>query len=77
MLCYCRLVYMPMSYLYGKRFVGPITKLVKSLREELYNQPYDQINWNKARNTVAKVRLMIVVLLFHLIVQRGKTFSLI
>ncbi|GLT97446.1 hypothetical protein SLE2022_150110 [Rubroshorea leprosula] len=54
MLCYCRLVYMPMSYLYGKRYVGPITELVKQLREELYNEPYHLINWNKARNTVAK-----------------------
>ncbi|RDY06173.1 Lupeol synthase, partial [Mucuna pruriens] len=54
MLCYCRLVYMPMSYLYGKKFVGPITGLIRSLREEVYNEPYDQINWNKARNTVAK-----------------------
>lgn len=55
MLCYCRLVYMPMSYLYGKRFVGRITGLVRSLRQELYIQPYHQINWNKARNTCAKV----------------------
>ncbi|KAH7527805.1 hypothetical protein FEM48_Zijuj05G0005300 [Ziziphus jujuba var. spinosa] len=54
MLCYCRLVYMPMSYLYGKRFVGPITDLILSLRQELYTGPYDQINWNKGRNTVAK-----------------------
>ncbi|KAG6725894.1 hypothetical protein I3842_02G053100 [Carya illinoinensis] len=54
MLCYCRLVYMPMSYLYGKRFVGPITELIQSLRQELYNKPYHQINWNKAQNTVAK-----------------------
>ncbi|ESW24999.1 hypothetical protein PHAVU_004G178500 [Phaseolus vulgaris] len=54
MLSYCRLVYMPMSYLYGKRFVGPITALIRSLREELYNEPYEAINWNKARNTVAK-----------------------
>ncbi|KAG6673257.1 hypothetical protein I3842_16G101900 [Carya illinoinensis] len=54
MLCYCRLVYMPMSYLYGKRYVGPITELVKSIRRELYNEPYELINWNKARNTVAK-----------------------
>ncbi|GMI97478.1 cycloartenol synthase 1 [Hibiscus trionum] len=54
MLCYCRLVYMPMSYLYGKRFVGPITDLIKQLRQELYNQPYHEINWNAARNTVAK-----------------------
>ncbi|XVE78775.1 hypothetical protein DITRI_Ditri14bG0005000 [Diplodiscus trichospermus] len=54
MLCYCRLVYMPMSYLYGKRFVGPITELIKQLRQELYNQSYHEINWNTARNTIAK-----------------------
>ncbi|PON40447.1 Squalene cyclase [Trema orientale] len=54
MLCYCRLVYMPMSYLYGKRFVGPITELVQSLRQELHTKPYHLINWNKARNTFAK-----------------------
>ncbi|KAK6941196.1 Squalene cyclase, C-terminal [Dillenia turbinata] len=54
MLCYCRLVYMPMSYLYGKRFVGPITELVQSLRRELYLTPYHEINWNCARNTCAK-----------------------
>ena len=55
MLSYCRLVYMPMSYLYGKRFVGQITALVLSLRQELYTQPYHQIHWNQARNTFAKV----------------------
>ncbi|KAL9227139.1 hypothetical protein vseg_002871 [Gypsophila vaccaria] len=54
MLCYCRLVYMPMSYLYGKRFVGPITKLIKTLRKELYTEPYHRIDWNKARNACAK-----------------------
>ncbi|KAH6818429.1 cycloartenol synthase 1 [Perilla frutescens var. frutescens] len=54
MLCYCRLVYMPMSYLYGKRFVGPITGLIRTLRQEIYTEPYHEINWNKARNTCAK-----------------------
>ncbi|KAL3825525.1 hypothetical protein ACJIZ3_021554 [Penstemon smallii] len=54
MLCYCRLVYMPMSYLYGKKFVGPTTLLVRFLRQEIYNEPYCEINWNKARNTCAK-----------------------
>ncbi|KVI11869.1 Prenyltransferase/squalene oxidase [Cynara cardunculus var. scolymus] len=54
MLCYCRLVYMPMSYLYGKRYVGRITGLVQALRQELYTDPYHEINWNKARNTCAK-----------------------
>ncbi|KAI3974432.1 hypothetical protein MKX01_017925 [Papaver californicum] len=54
MWCYCRLVYMPMSYLYGKRFVGPITDLILSLREELHVQHYDEIQWNRTRHQCAK-----------------------
>ncbi|KAH7515218.1 hypothetical protein FEM48_Zijuj10G0003700 [Ziziphus jujuba var. spinosa] len=50
MWCYCRTVYMPSSYLYGKRFVGPITPLVLQLREELHTQPYHQVNWSRARH---------------------------
>ncbi|KAJ4844509.1 hypothetical protein Tsubulata_006351 [Turnera subulata] len=53
MWCYCRMVYMPMSYLYGKRFVGPITPLILQLREELYTQPYSTINWKKTRHMCA------------------------
>ncbi|KAL3736986.1 hypothetical protein ACJRO7_025851 [Eucalyptus globulus] len=54
MWCYCRMVYMPMSYLYGKKFVGPITPLVQQLREELHTQPYDTICWRKVRHLCAK-----------------------
>ncbi|XP_062078731.1 lupeol synthase-like isoform X2 [Humulus lupulus] len=54
MVALARLIYLPMSFLYGKRFVGPITELVQSLRQELYTESYHDINWNKARNTVAK-----------------------
>ncbi|XP_060669505.1 beta-amyrin synthase-like [Ziziphus jujuba] len=54
MWCYCRTVYMPSSYLYGKRFVGPITPLVLQLREELHTQPYHQVNWSRARHLCAK-----------------------
>lgn len=54
MWCHCRMVYLPMSYLYGKRFVGPITPTVLSLRRELYNVPYHEIDWNQARNECAK-----------------------
>ncbi|KAF5196265.1 Taraxerol synthase [Thalictrum thalictroides] len=54
MWCYCRLIYMPMSYLYGKRFVGPITNLILSLRKELHVQPFHEINWNKSRHVCAK-----------------------
>ncbi|GMH14346.1 hypothetical protein Nepgr_016187 [Nepenthes gracilis] len=52
--CYCRTVYIPMSYLYGKRFVGPITPLILQLRKELHIQPYDSIHWSKVRNLCAK-----------------------
>lgn len=54
MWCHCRMVYLPMSYLYGKRFVGPITPTVLSLRKELYTVPYHEIDWNQARNLCAK-----------------------
>ncbi|KAL2933173.1 Beta-amyrin synthase, partial [Bienertia sinuspersici] len=53
MWCYTRLVYMPMSYLYGKRFVAPITPLIKQLREELYDEPFEQIRWTKVRHLCA------------------------
>ncbi|KAL8254465.1 hypothetical protein R6Q59_032686, partial [Mikania micrantha] len=54
MWCYCRLIYMPMSYLYGRRFVGPITPLVLQLREELYAQSYNDIKWKSTRHLCAK-----------------------
>ncbi|XP_004510379.1 mixed-amyrin synthase [Cicer arietinum] len=54
MLSYCRLVYMPMSYLYGKRFVGSITQLILKLREELLPQSYEKVNWQKVRHQCAK-----------------------
>lgn len=55
MWCYCRMVYMPMSYLYGKRFVGPITPLIQELREELFAEPYEKVNWRKVRHLCAQV----------------------
>ncbi|KAL8141223.1 hypothetical protein V2J09_007244 [Rumex salicifolius] len=54
MWCHCRMVYLPMSYLYGKRFVGPITPTVLELRRELYSVPYHEIDWDHARNECAK-----------------------
>nr|KJB68036.1 hypothetical protein B456_010G223200 [Gossypium raimondii] len=54
MLCYCRLTYLPMSYLYGRKFVGPITPLILQLRQELHTEPYDEIDWSKKRHLCAK-----------------------
>uniref|UniRef100_A0A0D3GXJ9 Terpene cyclase/mutase family member n=2 Tax=Oryza TaxID=4527 RepID=A0A0D3GXJ9_9ORYZ len=49
-----RMAFIPMSYLYGKKFVGPITRLVISLREELHIHPYKKIDWKEARKLCAK-----------------------
>ncbi|RDX91737.1 Cycloartenol synthase, partial [Mucuna pruriens] len=54
MWCHTRLVYLPMSYLYGRRFVGPINAIVLSLRKELYTLPYHLLDWNEAKNLCAK-----------------------
>ncbi|XP_058208022.1 dammarenediol II synthase-like [Rhododendron vialii] len=54
MWCYCRTSYMPMSYLYGKKYHGPITDLVKALRQEIHTKPYEEICWNKARHDCCK-----------------------
>nr|QZP11051.1 oxidosqualene cyclase 6 [Euphorbia tirucalli] len=52
--CYFRTIYNPIAYLYGKKFVGPITDVIIQLRKELYTQPYHQINWNQARHSCFK-----------------------
>ncbi|KAJ4815916.1 Terpene cyclase/mutase family member [Rhynchospora pubera] len=52
--CRIRLILVAMLYLYGKRFVGPITNVVLSLREELHIHPYHRIDWNQARDLCAK-----------------------
>ncbi|TPX39873.1 hypothetical protein SeLEV6574_g06938 [Synchytrium endobioticum] len=55
--CHSRMVALPMSYLYGRRFVGPLTDLVLELRKELYVEEYASIDWVKQRDNVAKVDL--------------------
>ncbi|XP_019069346.2 cycloartenol synthase [Solanum lycopersicum] len=54
MWCHCRMVYLAMSYLYGRRYVGPINSIILSLRRELYTTPYHHIDWDLARNQCAK-----------------------
>lgn len=53
--CHCRVVYLPMSHLYGRRAVGPIDSLVLQLREELYGQPYKDVDWAAQRGRCCPV----------------------
>ncbi|CAG8720068.1 16567_t:CDS:10, partial [Racocetra persica] len=52
-----RAVYLPMGYCYGHRISAEVTPLIKQLRQELYVQPFETINWSKARNNIAEVDL--------------------
>ena len=43
-----------MSYMYGMRGTCKETPLTSAIRAELYTQPYGSIDWNAARNLIAK-----------------------
>ncbi|GBG00568.1 cycloartenol synthase [Raphidocelis subcapitata] len=52
--CHCRMVYLPMSYVYGHRAAAKDSPLTAAIRAELYPVPYSSIDWNAARNQIAK-----------------------
>ena len=55
--CHCRMVYLPMCYVYCKRFTPDVDsdELLLSLRKELYTQDYAGIDWDKHRQTCADI----------------------
>jgi squalene/oxidosqualene cyclase-like protein len=53
MWCHTRMVYLPMSYLYGVRLQMPVDARVREIRAELYDQPYEHIDWQAARERIA------------------------
>ncbi|KAG9037495.1 Lanosterol synthase (Oxidosqualene--lanosterol cyclase) [Tulasnella sp. JGI-2019a] len=50
-----RQVFIPMSFIYAKRWTAPRDPLIMSLREELYVQDYRTIDWPAQRNNVHAV----------------------
>ncbi|KAI9887388.1 MAG: Lanosterol synthase (Oxidosqualene--lanosterol cyclase) [Watsoniomyces obsoletus] len=48
-----RQVFLPMSYMYSKRWTCPSTPLVLELRDELYTEPYDSIDFAWHRNSIS------------------------
>jgi lanosterol synthase len=49
--CHARMVYLPMAYCYGLKVKGEETTLVKEIRNEIYTEEYNKINWSSARNS--------------------------
>ncbi len=54
MWCHSRMVSLPMAYLYGQRVQMPVDQRVRDIRSELYREPYHSIDWESARDLVAK-----------------------
>lgn len=55
--CHCRMVYLPMGYVYCSRFKPDVSKdpVLQALRKELYPQNYDTIRWDDFRQTCAPI----------------------
>lgn len=51
--CHCRMVYLPLSYLYGRRARAEVDELTLQLRAELYDGAYEEVDWAAARNQVS------------------------
>ena len=69
-----RQVFLPMSYIYSKRFVFPATKLTQELREELYPRPYEFIRFSRHRNDISSrdnyhPKTFVLVILYWLIAK--------
>jgi len=53
MWCHSRVVYLPMSYLYGRKWSVPDAPVLADIRTEIFNERYSRINWKKARDFTA------------------------
>ncbi|HEY3500963.1 MAG TPA: prenyltransferase/squalene oxidase repeat-containing protein, partial [Polyangiaceae bacterium] len=52
--CHCRMVYLPLSYLYGRRAAAPVSARIAELRAELYPEGYERVDWERARESLAR-----------------------
>ncbi len=51
--CHSRMVYLPMAYCYGNKIKAEESDLIISLREEIYTEEYNSIDWAKKRDHCA------------------------
>jgi squalene/oxidosqualene cyclase-like protein len=53
--CHTRMVYLPMSWLYGNKVQLPLSPVLMQVRDEVHVEPYAQIDWARSVHTVAEV----------------------
>ena len=49
-----RQVFLPMSYIYSKRYVHPVNDLIRELRNEMLSQEYESIDFSAYRNAISE-----------------------
>ena len=54
--CHTRLIYLGMSYLYGSRSQADLGPITAELRKELYDKPFDAIDFAAHRHELARCR---------------------
>jgi len=52
--CHTRLIYLSMATLYGERFQAPVSPLALELRDELFPQGFDNVDFKAARTQLRK-----------------------
>lgn len=50
-----RQVFLPMSWIWSRKWTAPETSVVRELRKELFVQPWESIEWASYRNAIADV----------------------
>lgn len=55
--CHTRMVYLPMAYCFSHKIVGELSPMILEIRQEIYAEPFDEIDWAKARNQCAETDL--------------------
>ncbi|KAL2830617.1 terpenoid cyclases/protein prenyltransferase alpha-alpha toroid [Aspergillus cavernicola] len=50
-----RQVFLPMSWIWSRKWTAPETEVVRELRKELFVQPWESIAWATHRNSIAEV----------------------
>lgn len=53
MWCHARMVYLPMSWLYANRSTVPVSPLLLAIRSEIWDQPYETVDWKARKSEVA------------------------
>jgi lanosterol synthase len=55
--CHTRLIYMAMAAIYPRRFQAPVTPVIESLREELFPQGFENVDFPASRNHLREADL--------------------